>query len=177
MNPPPLTSANRSGSQKSGLALASLILGICGIVLCLGPLAGIPAVICGHIAHSKIKQSGGTLSGEGMATAGLVTGYISIVMIFAIGLLAAIAIPNFVKARQQAQYFACQNSLKAIQGAKETWATENSKAKDAVPTDDDLFGPSKYVARKPNCPAGGIYTINAVQDSPTCSEHGGLGRK
>lgn len=172
MNPPALTGS--SESHRSGLALASLILGICGIVLCLGPLAGIPAVICGHVAQSKIKQSGGALSGGGMATAGLITGYISIVMIFVIGLLAAIAIPNFVKARQHAQYYACQLNLKAIQGAKEAWATENTKAKDAVPTDADLFGPSKYVAKKPACPAGGIYTIHAVQEGPSCSEHGAM---
>jgi len=174
MNPPPLTSAGSAGTQKSGLALASLILGICGIVLCLGPLAGIPAVICGHMAQSKIKQSAGALSGGGMATAGLITGYISMVMIFVIGLLAAIAIPNFVKARQHAQYYACQLNLKAIQGAKETWATENTKAKEAVPTDADLFGPSKYVREKPVCPASGIYSLNAVQEGPSCSEHGAI---
>lgn len=112
-----------------------------------------------------------------MATAGLITGYISIVMIFVIGLLAAIAVPNFVKARQHAQHYACQYNLKAIQGAKETWATENTKAKEAVPIDVDLFGPSKYVSQKPVCPAGGIYTLNAVQENPTCSKHGGLEEK
>ena len=79
---------------KSGLAVASLILGIAGIALCIGPVAGIPAVICGHLAQSKIKASGGTVGGTGLATAGLVTGYLSVVWIVVMGMLAAIAIPN-----------------------------------------------------------------------------------
>jgi len=96
--PPPLSPSGNPGAQSSAHALASMILGICGIVLCLGPLAGIPAVIFGHMAQSRIKCSGGALTGAGMATAGLVMGYFSFAMIFVIGLMAAIAIPNFVKA-------------------------------------------------------------------------------
>ncbi|MST94364.1 MAG: DUF4190 domain-containing protein [Pedosphaera sp.] len=55
MNPPALAS-----QQKCGLAVASLVLGVAAIVLCpIGPLLAIPAVICGHKAQSKIKNSGG----------------------------------------------------------------------------------------------------------------------
>jgi len=158
--------------KRSGLALASVILGICGIVLCLGPLAGIPAVICGHIAHSTIKKSGGALTGAGLATTGLVTGYLSILWIVVIGMLAAIAIPNFVKARNQAQYNACQSNLRAIQAAKDIWALETKQAQDSLPTEGDVFGEGKSIAKPPNCPAGGIYTLNAVQDSLSCSVHG-----
>jgi general secretion pathway protein G len=178
MNPPstppspPTPPQIAAATQQSGLALASMILGICGIVLCLGPLAGIPAVICGHMAQSKIKQSGGGLTGSGLATAGLVTGYLSILWIFVIGMMAAIAIPNFVKARNQAQSAACRNNLQLIQGAKETWALETKQTPSALPTDEDLFGESKLMGKKPTCPAGGIYLLNTVQESPSCSEHG-----
>ena len=172
MNPPPILPADNSAKQSSGLALASMILGICGIVLCLGPLAGIPAVICGHKAQSRIKQSGGTMSGAGQAIAGLVMGYLSIAWILVIGMMAAIAIPNLVKARNQAQYHACRNNLQAIQGAKEVWALENKQARDAVPADADLFGATRLINRKPECPAGGTYSLNSVQESPACSEHG-----
>ncbi len=173
MNPPPINPAG-SKPQQSGLALASMILGICGIVLCLGPLAGIPAVICGHFAQSKIKQSGGAIGGGGMATAGLITGYISIAMIVVTGMLAAIAIPNFVKARNAAQHNLCMSNLKSIQGAKEAWAIEEKKPRSAVPTEADLFGPDKFVAKLPMCTAGGTYTLNAVKESPTCSIHGSI---
>jgi hypothetical protein len=168
MNPP------GSKPQQSGLALASMILGICGIAFCLGPLTGIPAVICGHMAQSRIKQSGGTLAGGGMAMAGLITGYISFLMIFVTAMLAAIAIPNFIKARNIAQTNVCQSNLRTIQGAKETWAIEEKKPRSAVPTEADLFGPSKYIPQPPICKAGGTYTLNAVKESPTCSKHGGI---
>ena len=62
---------------NSGLAIASMVLGIVG-VMCLGALLGIPAVIMGHIARGQIARSGGTIGGGGMAMAGLVCGYIAI---------------------------------------------------------------------------------------------------
>ena len=170
--PPPTPPQLAAATQQSGLALTSVILGICGIVLCLGPLAGIPAVICGHMAQSKIKQSGGGLTGAGMAMTGLVTGYLSILWIVVIGMLAAIAIPNLVRAQTQAKYSTCQNNLRVIQGAKNVWALEKKKTPDALPTDDELFGASKVVNEKPTCPDGGIYTLNTAQESPSCSEHG-----
>jgi competence protein ComGC len=172
---PPNLPANNPTGQRSGLALASLIFGICGIVLCLGPLAGIPAVICGHRAQTKIKQSGGALDGAGLATAGLITGYLSITLIFVMGMLAAIAIPNFVRARNQAQYYACQSNLRMIQGAKEMWALEHKRNEDAVPADADLFGASKVVKVAPVCPSGGTYSLNTVKENPACSIHGTIG--
>jgi competence protein ComGC len=155
--------------QRCGLAVASLVLGIAGIVLCLGPLAGIPAVICGHIAYSRIGKSGGALGGGGLALGGLITGYISIAMIAVIGLLAAIAVPNFVKAREAAQRNACVANLRQIQGAKDTWALEHKKVESDKPTEADLFGPSAYIRETPICPAGGVYSINHVGSKPTCS--------
>jgi len=169
MPPPEIPTSPVAATQKSGLAVASLILGICGIVLCLGPLAGIPAVICGHIAHSKIKKAGGTLTGTGLATAGLITGYVSILMIFMMGLLAAIAIPNFVRARKAAQANACIMNLKAIEGAKAAWAQDNKKTDNDLPTDADLFGPDKSMLEKPVCPAGGTYKLGRVNEKPVCT--------
>ncbi len=158
-----------SAPQRCGLALASLILGIVGIVLCFGPVAGVPGVVCGHLALSKIRNSGGALHGEGLALAGLITGYIAIAMIAVIGLLASIAIPNFVRARQAAQANACIMNLRAIEGAKATWALETKKSVTDVPSDADLFGPGKYIPGTPTCPAGGVYSLNRVGDKPTCS--------
>jgi hypothetical protein len=160
-------------TQRCGLALASLILGIVGLVVCpLGPLFGIPAVICGHVAQSRIRNSGGTLGGAGLAIAGLITGYIAIAMIVFTGLLAAVAVPNFVKARTAAQRNACMMNLRSMDGAKRTWALENRKLETAVPTEADLFGADKYMREKPTCPANGVYLLNAVSEKPACSVHG-----
>jgi hypothetical protein len=43
-------------------------------------LTAIPAVICGHIAWSKVRKSGGALRGKGIATAGLTLGYIGLAL-------------------------------------------------------------------------------------------------
>ncbi len=62
----------------SGAAIASMILGILSIVLfCMGPLFGIPALICGHVALAHLKNYP-QISGKGMAIAGTVMGYVSI---------------------------------------------------------------------------------------------------
>ena len=57
------------------------------------------------------------------------------IVVAIIGLLAAIAIPNFVKARTTAQKNACINNLQQIQSAKQQWATEKNKETGATPTD------------------------------------------
>ena len=79
--------------KTSVLSVCSLVLGILSL-LCFGFLAGIPAIICGHMGRSKIKQSRGTLSGDGMALAGLILGYIGTTIV-TIAVMAAILIPNY----------------------------------------------------------------------------------
>jgi len=71
----------------SGTAVASLVLGVCAIVIfCSGPLFGIPAIICGHVSLSHLKrfpQKGG----KGLAIAGLFLGYLSIaIAVFTFGI-------------------------------------------------------------------------------------------
>ena len=163
--------------QSSGLATWSLVLGIAAIVfciVCIGPLLGIPAVICGHVALGRIKRANGTMKGHGPAIGGLVTGYISIALIPVIGLMAAIAIPNFVRtnfvgARQTAQMNACINNLRLIDAVKQQWQLENDKVTNRTPAIVDLqpyVGPG---GTWPTCPAGGTYEINAMNESPTCT--------
>jgi prepilin-type N-terminal cleavage/methylation domain-containing protein len=90
------------------------------------------------------------------------------IVVAIIGLLAAIAIPNFVKARTTAQKNACINNLRQIDGAKEQWALENKKTEGAavVQTEVDQFIKG---GQTPICPGGGSYTYNAVGTSPSCS--------
>jgi competence protein ComGC len=81
-------------------------------------------------------------------------------------MLAAIAIPNFVKARTVSQENACINNLRQIDAAKQQWALEKGKQSTDVPTMEDL---KPYLAKIPHCPAGGTYTLNAVGQPPQCS--------
>ncbi|MBI1178046.1 prepilin-type N-terminal cleavage/methylation domain-containing protein [bacterium] len=89
------------------------------------------------------------------------------IVVAIIGLLAAIAIPNFVKARQTAQKNACINNLRQIDGAKEQWALENNKASGAVQTTD--VAPYIKGSKMPTCPASGNYTVGDLGTSPTCT--------
>ena len=90
------------------------------------------------------------------------------IVVAIIGLLAAIAIPNFVKARGTAQKNACINNLRQIDGAKEQWALENKKS---AGTASDDTAVSEYIKgkTKPVCPAGGTITYEAVDTNPKCT--------
>lgn len=58
----------------SGLAIASFICGL--LTLFAFPYLGIAAAICGHLALSQIRSSGGIIGGKGFAIAGLILGYV-----------------------------------------------------------------------------------------------------
>src|SRR5256884_1807213 len=81
------------------------------------------------------------------------------IVVAIIGLLAAIAVPNFIKARTASQKNACIANLKQIDGAKASWALEQKKLVTDTPTDTDLFGATQYIRDKPGCPGGGDYTL------------------
>ena len=92
------------------------------------------------------------------------------IVVAIIGLLAAIAVPNFVKARTQSQKSSCIENLRQIFYAKATWAMENKKATTDVPTATDLYGSSLYIREEPTCPASGNpYTILNMALKPTCT--------
>lgn len=87
------------------------------------------------------------------------------------GLLAAIAVPNFVKARETAQKNACINNLRMIDSAKNQWALEKSKPANATPLNRDLT-PYFSGQQMPACPAGGRYTVGKLNITPKCSKSG-----
>jgi prepilin-type N-terminal cleavage/methylation domain-containing protein len=93
------------------------------------------------------------------------------IVVAIIGLLASIAIPNFVRARNTAQKNACINNLRQIDGAKQQWALENKKSDTDTPADADV---GQYIKNGfPKCPAGGSYTAGAVNTDPLCSAPSG----
>jgi prepilin-type N-terminal cleavage/methylation domain-containing protein len=94
------------------------------------------------------------------------------IVVAIIGLLAAIAIPNFVKARASSQASACINNLTQIDGAAQQWALEwNHKTGDAITYPNDLTPYIKLNSASsiPVCPSGGQYADALVGGSPTCS--------
>jgi hypothetical protein len=100
-------------------AIISLILGIVSIAFCLNIFSGIPAVILGHISLSSIRKSTGRLKGSGLATAGLVLGYIGI----AFGLLyIAFLIPGPMHQRIQANSTEAASNIRTINSAQHTYS-------------------------------------------------------
>lgn len=101
-------------AETPTLAIVSLVLGILSFV-CLGPFLGIPAIITGHLAYSRIKRSQGALGGAGLALAGLIVGYLSCVFfIVVVGIGSAIMLPALSRAREAAIRSSCQNNLKQV---------------------------------------------------------------
>jgi len=105
--------------QTDGKATASLILGILSI-LCFSIFAGIPAVILGHMSRSNINKSMGRLTGAGMALAGLILGYVSIAWL---PIMAAVMIPNLLRARNSANEAAAASNVRTINTAQVTYST------------------------------------------------------
>jgi prepilin-type N-terminal cleavage/methylation domain-containing protein len=96
------------------------------------------------------------------------------IVVAIIGLIAAIAIPNFIRARQTAQGQACAQNLEQIDGAKQQWGFENNAGDTATPAEADLT-PFMSNNTYPTCPAGGTYSINDLATQPTCTLAAGPG--
>ena len=93
------------------------------------------------------------------------------IVVAIIGLLAAIAIPNFIRARTTSQTNACINNLRQIDSGIQQWALENNKSGTAAVTSANV---TPYLGRGtagqyPTCPAGGTYAVTTVQAKPTCT--------
>jgi type IV pilus assembly protein PilA len=99
--------------ENSGKAIASLI---CGLFMWIFP-AAVAAIILGHVSLSEIGRSAGRLKGRGMAIAGLVLGYAGLFFIPFILIIAAIAIPNLLRARQAANEASAVGALRTIDTA------------------------------------------------------------
>ena len=98
------------------------------------------------------------------------------IVVAVIGLLAAIAIPNWVRARSSSQMNACINNLRQIDGAKQSWALENKISGTNTPaiTDIQPYLGRGTVGMQPTCPNdsaqnfGTSYTMGNLATPPTC---------
>lgn len=111
-------------AQTSGKAIASLV---CGLFVFVFPLS-ILAVIFGHLSVSEIRKNAGRLNGEGMAIAGLVLGYIGLAVIPVILIIAAITIPNVLRARISANEASAVSSLRTLNTAEVAYAGAHPNA-------------------------------------------------
>ena len=110
---PPVPSRD---AKTSGLAVASLILGILFLIF----PAAILAIILGHISRSQIRDSAGRIKGAGMALAGLILGYAGVAVI-PILIIAAIAIPNLLRSKMAANEASAVGSLRTLYVAATTY--------------------------------------------------------
>ncbi len=103
------------------------------------------------------------------------------IVVLIIGILLAIAIPNFMNAREEARAKACVANLKQIDSATQQWAMDNKVSNDNYSTigppsltatsgTTQIVGSSSYIRSAPSCPSGGTYSVAAsLTVSPTCS--------
>lgn len=89
------------------------------------------------------------------------------IVVAIIGLLAAIAIPSFIQARNTSRQNACIANLKQIDAGKEQYALASNKNDGDAVTMANLV--TTYIKKTPACPAGGTYAINNVGADPTCT--------
>jgi hypothetical protein len=119
----PPVPAVASGAQQSGLAVTSLVLGVLSLV-CFGILAGVPAIICGHIGRARARRLPAQYGGAGLALAGLVLGYVGTVVTLLI--MPVMLLPALARAKERAQRINCSNNLKQLGLAFKTWPLDNS---------------------------------------------------
>jgi hypothetical protein len=124
---------------------------------------------CGTAIHVAEKRSG-LWWGLGCLIAAL-----AIPMVVAvIGLLAAIAIPSFVKARETSQLAGCLNNLSALEAAKEQAALDLTRNPGDATTELDVNPHLPRPFAQITCPKGGTYALHAIGEDVACSVHGSL---
>ena len=93
------------------------------------------------------------------------------IVVLIIAVLLAIAIPNFLRARETSRAKACTGNMRQIETAKEQWAMDTQAAATATAVAADLV--DEYIKGTPDtlpgCPSSGAYTTGDLQTRPICS--------
>lgn len=94
------------------------------------------------------------------------------IVVLIIGILLAIAVPNFVRARERSRARTCVGNLKQIDSGKEQYAMENrlneGDAVDGAALWGDGTTAGDFIKKPPACPSGGNYTVGNVGEDPVC---------
>lgn len=135
MNEPPPLPASPGVPLRTGLSIASLVLGILSFIGCM-LFTAIPAIITGHIARRRAHREPDIYGGAGMALVGLILGYGGIALIVMIGITAALVLPVVAKMKagnsSPPQSSVCVTHLKQINVAAQSWAGDHN---DTFPPD------------------------------------------
>lgn len=113
--------------KTSGLAIASLVMGCLFLIPFIGILFSLLAIIFGIIALVTISNNKQAYKGNGLAITGLVLGVLGIIIIPIIALLAAIAIPNLLRARVNANEAQAQATMHTIATAAMSYSATNGR--------------------------------------------------
>jgi type II secretory pathway pseudopilin PulG len=120
-----MSNAMNAPTKRQGMAVTSLVLGILS-VMCFGLLAGLPAIILGHTAHRRARKAPDRYTGAGLAVAGFLMGYASLITtLILVGILAGLSLPALARAKAKAQSIACMNNMKQIGLAFRVWANDH----------------------------------------------------
>jgi prepilin-type N-terminal cleavage/methylation domain-containing protein len=90
------------------------------------------------------------------------------IVVAIIGLLAGIAIPGFIKARNSARVKSCISNLKTLNAAKVQWAFAERKRTTSIPLAAEVI-PYLREGSLPECPAGGTYRLRSLARNPACT--------
>lgn len=92
------------------------------------------------------------------------------IVVAIIALLAAIAIPSFMKSRQESRKSSCINNLRLVDHAKQQLATASQTMVDSYQPGWTELTPYLKGGGMPICRDGGSYTVNAITSNPTCTK-------
>ena len=169
-NPPPMPNVP---GKTSGLAITSLVLGILGFFSC--GLTALFGLVFGIIALIKVKGSGGTLKGDGIALAGIIVS--AIVPFLMIPIFAAMLLPALAAAKQRAQTINCVINEKALAQAVLMYANNHTNQFPPAATWCDAIktyaGDSDRVFKCPAAATGASrcdYGFNAALDGVDVSK-------
>lgn len=92
------------------------------------------------------------------------------IVVMIIGILSAIAMPQWIRARATARTNSCLENLRKTEEAKDLYAMENHKSNGDTATQANLV--PNYIKVMPICPESGTITINVIGTPASCSVHG-----
>jgi prepilin-type N-terminal cleavage/methylation domain-containing protein len=95
-----------------------------------------------------------------------------LIVVAIIGVLIALAVPNFQRYRHYVHKDICIENLAQIQAAKQIWGVENNKGPTAEADEAEIVGQELYIKVKPKCPSGGEYLYKSI-DIPAICTFGG----
>jgi general secretion pathway protein G len=190
-NPTTVQSPQSVPPRTSGLAIASFVMGLVSLIVCvLWPILALPAIICGIIALVKISGSGGTLQGKGYAITGIILPAVMLILLPIIAMLAAIAIPALAKARDVSQQMVTKTTLTTLHDAVNMFKMDTGRyptqeeglnALVHKPADVENWAPGGYLA-KPYIPEDAwkhdfVYKMNPESGEPVIISYGADGKE